>query len=104
MIELIPLQTHQMAEKKLNPEQLSAVEHGKGPLLIIAGAGTGKTTVITEIVFQILAQKPEAKILITSQTNPAVDQVLENLINNEIQIFNHILCIYYFNYGFILDI
>ena len=59
----------------------------KSPLTVIQGPpGTGKTTVITEIVFQILAQKPEAKILITSQTNPAVDQVLENLINNEIQI------------------
>lgn len=59
----------------------------KSPLSVIQGPpGTGKTTVITEIVFQILAKKPEAKILITSQTNPAVDQVLENLINNEIQI------------------
>src|SRR4030042_6652719 len=35
-------------EKKLNPEQKKAVKHGNGPLLIIAGAGTGKTTVITE--------------------------------------------------------
>lgn len=57
------------------------------PLSVIQGPpGTGKTTVITEIVFQILAQKPEAKILITSQTNNAVDQVLENLLKNEIPI------------------
>jgi serine/threonine protein kinase len=57
------------------------------PLSVIQGPpGTGKTTVITEIVFQILAQKPEAKILITSQTNNAVDQVLENLLKNEISI------------------
>ncbi|GIV30400.1 MAG: hypothetical protein KatS3mg028_1466 [Bacteroidia bacterium] len=57
------------------------------PLSVIQGPpGTGKTTVITEIVFQILAQKPESKILITSQTNNAVDQVLENLLKNEIQI------------------
>jgi superfamily I DNA and/or RNA helicase/predicted RNA-binding protein with RPS1 domain len=59
----------------------------KTPLSIIQGPpGTGKTTVITEIVFQILSQKPEAKILITSQTNNAVDQVLENLLQNEIPI------------------
>lgn len=57
------------------------------PLSVIQGPpGTGKTTVITEIVFQILAQKPEAKILITSQTNNAVDQVLENLLKNNIPI------------------
>ena len=31
----------------LNPEQSQAVTHKAGPLLIIAGAGTGKTTVIT---------------------------------------------------------
>lgn len=37
-----------MEEKKLNKEQLEAVRYGKGPLLIIAGAGTGKTTVISE--------------------------------------------------------
>jgi serine/threonine protein kinase len=59
----------------------------RSPLTIIQGPpGTGKTTVITEIVFQILSQKPEAKILITSQTNNAVDQVLENLLKNEIPI------------------
>jgi serine/threonine protein kinase len=59
----------------------------RSPLSVIQGPpGTGKTTVITEIVFQILAQKPEAKILITSQTNNAVDQVLENLLENEIPI------------------
>ncbi len=31
----------------LNPEQVKAVAHGDGPFLIVAGAGTGKTTVIT---------------------------------------------------------
>lgn len=57
------------------------------PLSVVQGPpGTGKTTVITEIVFQILKQRPEAKILITSQTNNAVDQVLENLIKNDISV------------------
>ena len=30
----------------LNPTQLDAVTHGSGPLLVIAGAGTGKTTTL----------------------------------------------------------
>lgn len=57
------------------------------PLSVIQGPpGTGKTTVITEIVFQLLEHKPDSKILITSQTNNAVDQVLENLLKNDIPI------------------
>ncbi|MCG3165049.1 MAG: ATP-dependent RecD-like DNA helicase [Bacteroidia bacterium] len=69
--------------------QIKAIRNAltKTPISVIQGPpGTGKTTVITEIVFQILAQKPEAKILITSQTNNAVDQVLENLLKNQIPI------------------
>jgi DNA helicase-2/ATP-dependent DNA helicase PcrA len=40
--------------KKLNKEQVEAVRHKKGPLLIIAGAGTGKTTVITERIKHLI--------------------------------------------------
>jgi len=43
-------------EKKLNSEQLKAIKHGKGPLLIIAGAGTGKTTVVTERIKYLIAK------------------------------------------------
>jgi Fic family protein len=38
----------------LNKEQLEAVTHGEGPLLIIAGAGTGKTRVITNEMYQAI--------------------------------------------------
>lgn len=48
------------AERKktivLNKEQREAVEHEKGPLLIIAGAGTGKTTVITERIKRLIKE------------------------------------------------
>ena len=41
----------------LNKEQLQAVTHGTGPLLIIAGAGTGKTTVITKRIEDLIIEK-----------------------------------------------
>lgn len=42
-------------ERQLNEEQKKAVTHGEGPLLIIAGAGTGKTTVVTERIKHIIS-------------------------------------------------
>lgn len=47
--------------ENLNEEQKQAVTHGQGPLLIVAGAGTGKTTVITRRIGYLIEQgvKPE---------------------------------------------
>ena len=41
-------------DENLNPEQLAAVTHGDGSLLIIAGAGTGKTKVITHRIAHLI--------------------------------------------------
>lgn len=60
--------TNSSEGKKLNKEQLEAIKHKEGPLLIIAGAGTGKTTVITErikyLIFSKLA-KPQEVLALT---------------------------------------
>ena len=55
-------------EGSLNEQQLKAVKHGSGPLMIIAGAGTGKTTVVTERIKYLIAKeivKPEEILALT---------------------------------------
>lgn len=73
--------------KQLNEEQRQAVEHGDGPLLIVAGAGTGKTTVLTHRYVQLLNSKqlkPENIAALTFTEKAAEemeDRVLELLPN-----------------------
>lgn len=66
---------------KLNPEQKKAVTHDKGPLLIIAGAGTGKTHVITSRILYLLEEKQASydSILALTFTEKATQEMIERI-------------------------
>ena len=65
----------------LNSEQKKAIEHGSGPLLIIAGAGTGKTTVITERIKYLIVEKniPPASLVALTFTDKASYEMQERI-------------------------
>ncbi len=70
-----------MQLKDLNPEQLKAVTHKDGPLLIIAGAGTGKTAAITQRIGWLIEQelaKPD-EILALTFTDKAAGEMEERV-------------------------
>jgi len=63
----------------LNASQRAAVEHGDGPLLVIAGAGTGKTRALTARICWLLANHPEISgenILALTYTKKAAAEML----------------------------
>jgi len=66
---------------KLNREQLRAIRHGKGPLMIIAGAGTGKTTVITERIKHLIEKRGvrPSSILALTFTEKAASEMQERV-------------------------
>lgn len=62
---------------ELNPQQREAVTHGEGPLLVVAGAGTGKTKTIAYRVAHLISQGTDpSRILLLTFTRRAAQEML----------------------------
>lgn len=80
----IEVASPQFVQDSLDDAKQAAVRAALGNkdfLLVQGPPGTGKTTFIAELVYQILSEKPKARILLASQTHVALDNALVRIAN-----------------------
>lgn len=67
----------------LNPSQRQAVTHGEGPALVLAGPGSGKTTVIVKRIFYLIRQQhiPPEEILVVTFTKDAAQSMQQRFLS-----------------------
>jgi len=98
-------------EKELNREQYSVIMEEGGPLLVLAGAGSGKTRTLTYRVARLLESGvKQENILLATFTNKAAHSMLhrvENLINSDTRnimggTFHHVAYLILKSYSYII--
>ncbi|HEX9679251.1 MAG TPA: UvrD-helicase domain-containing protein, partial [Candidatus Saccharimonadales bacterium] len=66
-----------------NKQQRLAIEHGNGPMLVVAGAGTGKTKVIVERILRLIADGVDGRtILALTFTEKAAQEMLDRVVQD----------------------
>jgi len=70
-------------QENVNPQQLKAITHNQGPLLVISGAGSGKTRVITARMTHLMINHhaPASSIVALTFTNKAAKEMRERVQN-----------------------
>lgn len=87
-LEILDVATTVLAATKIVPDerQREAIEHVHGPMLVIAGAGTGKTTVLTQRVAHLIREghaRPDEILALTYTDNSAAEML--SRVRNELE-------------------